>query len=226
MARWEHVDLDAGEWFIPKANLKDNVANLTVYLSPFSLEQFKALRAATGHTEWCFPNRGAAGHLDVKSISKQLGDRQVMFKKAKDGGARVLKGRRNDNTLVLAGGANGTWTPHDLRRTGATMMQQLGISLDIIDRCQNHVLQGSKVRRHYIHHDYAEEKRSAWTALGKRLSEIAMKWIKLDRYLEISGDTMDAVQARRKKRQMVRWTRMQVCRWSPVGQPASGGTMD
>lgn len=63
-------------------------------------------------------------------------------------------------------GANGIWTPHDLRRTGATMMRQLGVSLDIIDRCQNHILHGSKVRRHYMHHDYANEKRAAWAALG------------------------------------------------------------
>lgn len=169
MARWEHVDLAAGTWFLPRANVKDNVADLMVYLSPFALEQFTELRALTGHTEWCFPNRGATGHLDVKSISKQLGDRQVMFKKSKDGSPRVLKNRRNDNTLVLAGGANGEWTPHDLRRTGATMMQQLGVALDIIDRCQNHVLAGSKVRRHYMHHDYADEKRAAWATLGARL---------------------------------------------------------
>lgn len=169
MARWEHVDLAAGEWFLPKVNVKDNVADLMIYLSPFALEQFKQLHALTGHTDWCFPNRGATSHLDVKSISKQLGDRQVMFKKSKDGSPRVLKNRRNDNTLALAAGANGAWTPHDLRRTGATMMQQLGVTLDIIDRCQNHVLAGSKVRRHYMHHDYAGEKRAAWAALGARL---------------------------------------------------------
>ena len=56
-----------------------------------------------------------------------------------------LKRRRSDAPLVLAGGKNGAWTPHDLRRTGATMMQALGISLELIDRCQNHVLAGSKV---------------------------------------------------------------------------------
>jgi hypothetical protein len=38
------------------------------------------------------------------------------------------------------------------------MMQALGVNLDVIDRCQNHVLAGSRVRRHYLHHDYAEEK--------------------------------------------------------------------
>jgi integrase len=63
--------------------------------------------------------------------------------------------------LVLGSGKSGAWTPHDLRRTGATMMQSLEITLDIIDRCQNHVLTGSKVRRHYLLHDYAIEKRDA-----------------------------------------------------------------
>ncbi|MGK5049898.1 hypothetical protein ACQ4WP_29030 [Janthinobacterium sp. GB4P2] len=52
------------------------------------------------------------------------------------------------------------------------MMQALGISLELIDRCQNHVLPGSKVRRHYMLHDYADEKRAAWAALGERLMEV------------------------------------------------------
>ena len=151
---------------------QDNVADLTIYLSPFALDQFQRLHTLTSHTEWCFPNHAQTKHLDVKSISKQLGDRHVMFKKSKDGSPRGLNNRRNDNTLVLVAGANGAWTPHDLRRTGATMMQQSGIALDIIDRCQNHVLAGSKVRRHYMHHDYADEKRAAWAALGARLASL------------------------------------------------------
>ena len=106
-------------------------------------------------------------------MSKQIGDRQSMFKKGADGNPRrPMKNRRHDNTLVLGGGKNGAWTPHDLRRTGATLMQSMGVSLEIIDRCQNHVLPGSKVRRHYLLHDYAEEKREAWHLLGKRLELI------------------------------------------------------
>lgn len=85
---------------------------------------------------------------------------------------KALQRRKHNNTLVLAGGKNGNWTPHDLRRTGATMMQQLGISQDIIDRCQNHVMAGSKVRRHYFHHDYTDEKANAWNTLGNRLNLI------------------------------------------------------
>jgi hypothetical protein len=96
-----------------------------------------------------------------------VGDRQMKFKDRKP-----LKNRRNDNTLVLSRGRNGEWTPHDLRRTAATTMQALGISLDVIDRCQNHVLPGSKVRRHYLHHDYANEKRDAWAKLGSRIDDI------------------------------------------------------
>lgn len=54
------------------------------------------------------------------------------------------------------------------------MMQAWGISLDVIDRCRNHVLAGSRVRRHYLHHDYAEEKKAAWSLLSEKLSEIMM----------------------------------------------------
>ena len=43
---------------------------------------------------------------------------------------------------------------------------------DVIDRCQNHALLGSKVRRHYLHYDYADEKREAWRLLGERLDLI------------------------------------------------------
>lgn len=49
------------------------------------------------------------------------------------------------------------------------MMQQLGVPLDLIDRCQNRVMAGSRVRRAYLHHDYAAEKRDAWERLGGRL---------------------------------------------------------
>lgn len=173
MARWEDVDLDAGEWFIPKANVKGSLADMRIFLSPFALERFRSLRAVTGHADWCFPSTDGESHIDTKAMTKQIGDRQAMFKKAKDGSPRApMKNRRCDNTLVLAAGRTGAWTPHDLRRTGATMMQALGVPLDTIDRCQNHVLKGSKVRRHYLHHDYAPEKREAWRTLGAQLSEL------------------------------------------------------
>jgi integrase len=173
MARWEHVDLDAGTWFVPRDNTKTRV-DWQVYLSDFALRHFKALHAITGtgddKSEWCFPARHQEGHINVKTVSKQVGDRQMRFKNRKP-----LKNRRNDDSLVLSKGESGEWTPHDLRRTAATMMQAMGVSLDVIDRCQNHVMPGSKVRRHYMHHDYADEKRDAWDKLGARIDAILVE---------------------------------------------------
>lgn len=75
---------------------------------------------------------------------------------------------RNNDSLVLD---DQEWTPHDLRRTGATMMQKLKAPCDVINLYQNHVI-GSKVDCHYLHYDYAEEKHAAWNLLGKKLQEI------------------------------------------------------
>lgn len=178
-ARWEHVDLAAGEWIVPKRNTKTRI-EWRVFLSPFALRQFKELHSITGESDWCFPARVAKSeeadtHVCEKSVSKQVGDRQMQFMDRKG----PLTHRRNDNTLVLAEGKSGNWSPHDMRRTAATMMQELGVLPDIIDRCQNHAIPGDdrarklqRVRKHYLHYDYAKEKREAWDRLGQRLDAI------------------------------------------------------
>lgn len=169
-AEWRHIDLDAGTWFLPAENTKGKRGKRQdhhVFLSPFALSQFKRLHAETGDTPFCFPSKTKTSHVCVKSVSKQVGDRQCRFKNR----SKPLPGRQHNDTLVLADGANGDWIPHDLRRTGATMMQGLGISIDLIDRCQNHIMKG-KVRRHYLHHDYAQEKAEAWRLLGERIEAI------------------------------------------------------
>ena len=75
------------------------------------------------------------------------------------------------NALMLSGGE---WTPHDLRRTGATLMQSLGIMPEVIERVLNHTEQ-NRVKRIYQRHDYADEMRQAWEALGKLLTELVDK---------------------------------------------------
>jgi integrase len=169
-SQWSHLDLEANTWSIPKENTKGargKQQEQRVFLSDFALGQFRALQAITGQTQWCFPSRDGLSHVDLKTVSKQVGDRQHRFKNRK-----TLARRSNDDSLVLAGGRKGEWTPHDLRRTAATMMQALGVSPDVIDRCQNHVLAGSKVRRHYLTHEYDDEKRQAWNVLGAEIEAI------------------------------------------------------
>lgn len=170
-AEWKHLDLEKGSWFIPAEATKGHKGKRQdhhVFLSAFASEQFKVLRAHTGHTRFCFPSRDESSHVDTKTISKLIGDRQCSLKNR----SKPLSGRHHDDSLVLSQGTKGEWTPHDLRRTGATLMQELGVNLDIIDRCQNHQLGGSKVRRHYLHYDYAKEKSAAWRALGEHLTDI------------------------------------------------------
>lgn len=165
-ARWENVDLAARTWFIPREDTKEKHSDLRVHLSRFTLEQFQTL-SEVRHGLLVFPSiNDPETHRDPKTVSKQLKDRQ---------GGSGLPGRVSNSSLALPGGP---WTPHDLRRTGATLMQKLGVSLDVIDRCQNHVLAGSKVRRHYLHHAYEEECREAWDRLGDHLDGLvqSLRW--------------------------------------------------
>lgn len=62
----------------------------------------------------------------------------------------------------------GKWTPHDLRRTGATMMVALGVLPEVAERCLNHT-EENKVKRIYQRHSYENEMREAWRLLGERL---------------------------------------------------------
>ena len=167
MTEWKHVNFEQRTWFIPAENTKgerDRKCDQLVYLSDFTLAQFKKLHALTGDSEWAFPARYKEGHVCEKTVTKQVGDRQVKFKAR----TRKLKCRVENNSLVLG---EEEWTPHDLRRTGATLMQKLKVSREVINLCQNHVI-GSKIDRVYLLDDYADEKREAWNKLGDRLEAI------------------------------------------------------
>lgn len=163
MARWEHIDMARGEWLFPRENTKTKQNEWMVFLSPFALRYLQALREINPTSPWCFPAKNNEGCLDSKTFAKQLGDRQFQFKKRSQ-----LKNRRNDNSLVLS---DEEWTPHDLRRTGSTIMQSLGVSEHVRERCLNHVV-GGKIGRVYGRYDFAKEKREAWQVLGDRLDAI------------------------------------------------------
>ena len=131
-----------------------------VFLSDFALATFSALHVLASGAPWCFPAAVGGGNIDSRSLSKQVGDRQFKFKNRKQ-----LKHRRNDNTLILSGGE---WTPHDLRRTGSTLMQSLGVPEHIRERCLNHIV-GGKIGRIYGRYEFAAEKRQTWAQQGALL---------------------------------------------------------
>lgn len=175
LTRLEHIDFEKNTWWIPPENSKNGKAH-TIYLSAFALTQFQALKnsgeAAVKARDnddvneakpcvWVYPNRSGKGPLGPKTVTKQIGDRQRP-------GLTPMKGRSKaelSDTLVLAGGK---WTPHDLRRTGATLMVSLGVLPEVAERCLNHA-EENKVKRIYQRHTYENEMREAWILLGERL---------------------------------------------------------
>lgn len=155
-ARWKDLDLERRTWTIPAAHAKNGRA-FVIHLSDFACELFESLKNLKSHDEWIFPSRSGKSHVDIKSISKQIHDRQretpLSNRSAKTG------------SLQLSGGP---WTPHDLRRTGATLMGSLGVPPYVIERCLNHV-EPNRLVRTYQHQKMTAEQADAWKTLGERI---------------------------------------------------------
>lgn len=155
-ARWADVDLDQGQWWIPPDNSK-NARELTVFLSDFSMQQFQDLKTITGDTAWCLPSRNRKKHIGLKTITKQIRDRVR---------TKPLPHRtKATGTLLLSGGE---WRSHDLRRSAATLMGELGVMGEIIERCLNHI-EPNPLKRTYQRQERKGEQRAAWRRLGERL---------------------------------------------------------
>lgn len=161
-ARWEHVDFERRLWTLPETK---NGKRHTVQLNDMALRQFEALRQHTGLAEWVFPASRLNGPVCPKTVTKQVADRQR-------GKGEPMSGRsKQTDSLELAGGQ---WRPHDLRRTGATLMAELGVLPEVIERCLNHTEQ-SRVKRIYQRAQYEAPMRDAWQRLGDRLALLADK---------------------------------------------------
>lgn len=161
-ARWSDVDLASMTWIIPAEHAKNGVEHV-VHLSDFAVDQFERLCEIQTHPEWILPARapdadGRWQHISTSSITKQIRDRQRV---------KPIRGRSTASGALLLSG--GTWTPHDLRRTGATLMGDLGVDPTVIERCLNHT-EPDRLRRIYQRQKYTQEKIKAWDLLGQRIS--------------------------------------------------------
>jgi len=169
-ARWADFDEEQGTWTIPAANSKNGREHL-IHLSPFALKQLQLLKKNATSKTWVIaraafrkaeqhgekPETKADAHADTKSLQKQFRDRQRdhhVKKRSKQLGVLALK--------------SGSWTAHDLRRTGATMMGELGVRSDVIDRVLNHI-EPNKVTRTYQRQELLDERAVAFNLLGERL---------------------------------------------------------
>ena len=168
-ARWEHVDFERRQWVLPETK---NGKSHQVWLSDFAVRQFERLHAITGETPWCFPGsrydpviEKTNLPLDTKTVTKQVADRQ------REPGGQIAGRTKLIAALKLAGGQ---WRPHDLRRTGASAMAELGALPDVIEKCLNHT-EENKMKRIYQRATYEGPMRDAWKLWGERLDLLTDK---------------------------------------------------
>jgi len=147
-AEWCEINFDTGWWVIPENKAKNGIHH-RVPLSELAIELITELKKLSGKSRWLFPSETGKSHMRGESIDKAVrrSDEKV-FKKAK------LK----------------HFTPHDLRRTAATHMTEMGISRLVVSKILNHV--DSSITSIYDRHSYDPEKKNALTAWSKKLQQI------------------------------------------------------
>lgn len=161
-ARWKNVNLKEKTWLIPAHDSKNGKEH-TIYLSDFAVSYFEKLHHLKSSNIFLYPNADDDGHIDTRSITKQMRDRQL------DAEEKRLTGRsKHFDSLALSGGK---WTPHDLRRTSATLMVSLGVSPDVVEKCLNHT-EENKMKKTYQRYDYSKEQKAAWLVLGQHLNTL------------------------------------------------------
>jgi len=156
-ARWDHIDEAEKTWTIPAENSKNSRTHL-IHLSAFALNQLAVMKKDKSGP-YLLPGRVKDTGMSDKAISKAVRDR---IRK------EPLKRRTpKTGTLVLSGGE---WSPHDLRRTMASRMGDLGIEPHIIERCLNHVQQG--IVGVYQRQEYIQQRKEAFEKWGRKLSTL------------------------------------------------------
>lgn len=161
-ARWPDISFHEGVWRIP-AEVAKNGREHSIHLSHFATVQFQRIQSLGTSRVWLFPTSGGDGHVSTKTLQKQFRDRQL---------ETAFKGRsKRTATLKLTGGE---WRAHDLRRTGATLMGELGVHSDVIERCLNHVAEDRMVKV-YQRQELIPERIAAFAKLGERLEAIVTK---------------------------------------------------
>lgn len=155
-ARVSDFDFALAYWRIPAERSKNGVEHL-IHLSDFALEHAHALVKDGKKSEWILPGRDPKRHVDEKTLTKLIRDRQRK--------ARVKGRSKQTDTLLLPGGA---WTAHDLRRTMASRMQDIGVAPHVIEKCLNHTLDG--IAAVYQHAELLPERKQAFERWGAKVA--------------------------------------------------------
>lgn len=137
-ATWNEIDFENALWTIPKERMKGSKAH-NVYLSQQVLDIMVALRTCAGGSRYVLPSR----YEPHKCMSNATLNRVT----------QLVAARAKEKGLPLEG-----FTVHDLRRTGSTILNELGFNSDWIEKCLAHE-DGRSSRGVYNKAEYAEQRR-------------------------------------------------------------------
>lgn len=151
-ALWSEVDEAAGTWTIPGTRTKNRRAHV-VTLSEAARGLLVEARGNAGKGQYVFP-----GLLEGAPLSEQALSHCV---------------RRLRERLALDG-VTEEFTPHDLRRSAATIIAgRLGFGRFMASQILGHISETEAgVTAIYDRHDYAPERALAWHALGDYIAAL------------------------------------------------------
>jgi integrase len=164
--RWEELDADLATWTIPRERAKNRKEHV-VHLAEPARAILRALRQQAA-SPLVFTTDGVTPIAGFSRAKVQLARTAARQKRA---ASDTLPESDESDEIQLG------WRLHDLRRTGVSVMAQLGFAPHIADRILNHV-QGSirGVAAVYQRHEFLAEREAAlkaWadyvlTAAGER----------------------------------------------------------
>ncbi len=154
LAQWAHFDLNGKLWTIPVELLKTSHARRsspephTVPLSQLAIDLLTQLKALSGSGPYVLPahaSKKRSGPYSAGVLSRAV--------------------RQNADHFGIP-----HFTPHDLRRTAASMMTKLKVPRLHVEKVLNHST--GDIAEVYDRHDYAAEKRAALDTWGSCLRTI------------------------------------------------------
>jgi integrase len=157
-ATWDEVDFENAVWTIPKERMKRSKAH-NVYLSRQVLDIMIALKTCAGNSKYLLPSR-----YDADAPMSRATFNRVTY--------AVVEQAKKDGLPLEP------FTVHDLRRTGSTLLNELGFNSDWIEKCLAHE-DGLSSRGVYNKAEYEVQRRhmmqewsdiiDAWVAGKKRV---------------------------------------------------------
>jgi integrase len=154
------LELDEGRWTLPAARSKNKHAHsmplsdmaLTVIREQIAINEADAAERELPVTAWLFPGKGRRAAIQAKTVSGNL--------------QGVNDAEQEETTIGME-----HFVPHDLRRSFATALAEMGVSEFIIGHLLNHrtTTKATVTGRVYQRYDYWREKTEAAQAWADRL---------------------------------------------------------